>query len=130
MAKNRAKFLQDIEISYLNIKKPLKTLIFSGFFVYLHIKIFCALMKGRNSELIKKRNMALMKRYYYWTETQRLRFDDTIRVLSEREFFISEERVMAIIRNMSKTVREMKALPKVKKPRITVRELELFQEAQ
>lgn len=50
--------------------------------------------KGRDKELIKLRDEALCRRYYYWTEVQRLRFDDALKVLSEREFFISEERIM------------------------------------
>ena len=54
--------------------------------------------KGRNKELIKLRDEALYRRYYYWTEVQRLRFDDALKLLSEREFFISEERIMSIIR--------------------------------
>ena len=45
--------------------------------------------KGRDKELIKLRDEALCRRYYYWTEIQRLRFDDALKVLSEREFFIS-----------------------------------------
>ena len=53
--------------------------------------------KGRNSELITKRDEALIRRYLYWTEVERLRFDDTLKVLSEREFFISEARVLRII---------------------------------
>ena len=32
--------------------------------------------KGRDKELIKLRDEALCRRYYYWTEVQRLRFDD------------------------------------------------------
>lgn len=44
--------------------------------------------KGRDKELIKLRDEALCRRYYYWTEIQRLRFDDALKVLSEREFFI------------------------------------------
>lgn len=85
-------------------------------------------VKGRNKELIRKRDAALIRRYYYWTETQRLRFDDTIKVLSEREFFISEERVMTIIRTMTKTAVNLKPLPRVRKPKITMQELELFQD--
>ena len=54
--------------------------------------------KGRDKELIRLRDEALCRRYYYWTEVQRLRFDDALKVLSEREFFISEERILAIIR--------------------------------
>lgn len=84
--------------------------------------------KGRDKELIKLRDAALCRRYYYWTEAQRLRFDDALRVLSEREFFISEERIMAIIRRMSREGkdRNIKPLPKVKVPRLTAAQLELF----
>ena len=84
--------------------------------------------KGRDKELIKLRDAALCRRYYYWTEVQRLRFDDALRVLSEREFFISEERIMAIIRRMSREGkdRNIKPLPKVKVPRLTAVQLELF----
>ena len=56
--------------------------------------------KGRDKELIKLRDEALCRRYYYWTERQRLRFDDTLRILSDREFFIFEEWILAIIRGM------------------------------
>lgn len=84
--------------------------------------------KGRDKELIKLRDEALCRRYYYWTEVQRLRFDDALRVLSEREFFISEERIMAIIRRMSREGKDgnIKPLPKVKVPRLTAAQLELF----
>lgn len=86
--------------------------------------------KGRNSELITKRNEALLRRYYYWTEVQRLRFDDTLTVLSEQEFFISVDRIMAIIReNCHKlTDIEVKPVPKVRKPRLTDEQLSLFTE--
>lgn len=47
--------------------------------------------RGRNKDLIDKRNEALCRRWYYWTEVQRLRFDDALKILSEQEFFISEE---------------------------------------
>lgn len=86
--------------------------------------------KGRDKELIKLRDAALCRRYYYWTERQRLRFDDALRILSEREFFISEERIMVIIRRMSQTgdIRDTRPLPKVKKPRLTNEQLSLFPE--
>ena len=54
--------------------------------------------KGRSEELIRKRDEALIERFIYWTETARLRYDDTIKVLSENEFFISESRVLQILR--------------------------------
>ena len=52
--------------------------------------------KGRSEELIRKRDEALIERFIYWTETASLRYDDTIKVLSEYEFFISESRVLPI----------------------------------
>lgn len=55
---------------------------------------------GRNQDLIKSRDQRMFERFYYWTEIRRLRYDDTIRKLSEEEFFISESRVMQIIRRM------------------------------
>ena len=84
--------------------------------------------RGRNKELIRKRDEQLCRRYYYWTEKQRLRFDDALRILSEQEFFISEERIMAIIRRYSHELKDIdvKPVPKVKKPRLTYRQLELF----
>ena len=83
--------------------------------------------KGRNKELIRKRDEALCRRYYYWTERQRLRFDDALRILSEREFFLSEERIMAIIRRKAREAGStVKPLPRVKMPRLTAAQLELF----
>lgn len=42
--------------------------------------------KGRDKNLIELRDEALCRRYYYWTEVQRLRFDDALKVLSRQEF--------------------------------------------
>lgn len=42
--------------------------------------------KGRDKTLIELRDEALLRRYYYWTEVQRLRFDDALRILSARNF--------------------------------------------
>ena len=58
--------------------------------------------KGRDKALIELRDEALCRRYYYWTEERRLRFDDTIRILSNEEFYLSESRVLHIIRDMIK----------------------------
>jgi hypothetical protein len=84
--------------------------------------------RGRNKELIKKRDEQLCRRYYYWTEEQRLRFDDALRILSEQEFFISEERIMAVIRSHCHELKDIavRPVPKVKKPRLTPRQLDLF----
>ena len=77
--------------------------------------------KGRSKELISLRNEKLLRRYYYWTEIQRLRFDDALKVLSQEEFFISEERIMSIIRQNCRKLTDIvvQPVPKVKKPRIT-----------
>ena len=53
---------------------------------------------ARDKTLISKRDEKLMQRYHYWTEVERLRFDDTLRILSEEEFFISESLILRIIR--------------------------------
>ena len=86
--------------------------------------------KGRNKDLISKRDEALLRRYHYWTEIQRLRFDDALKLLSEQEFFISEERIMAIIRSKCSQIKDIavKPVPKVRKPRITSAQLKLFVE--
>lgn len=69
-----------------------------------------------------------MRRYHYWTEVQRLRFDDALKVLSEQEFFISEERIMAIIREECHKLKDIVVtpVPKIRKPRITSQMLDLF----
>ena len=84
--------------------------------------------KGRDNNLIELRDEALCRRYYYWTEVQRLRFDDALKLLSEREFFISEERIMSIIRRKCREggMVNVKPLPKVKVPRLSASQLELF----
>lgn len=81
--------------------------------------------KGRDKELIRKRNDALCRRYYYWTEAQSVRFDRALKILSE-EFFLSEERIMAIIRERSKTDPDIQPVPKVRAPRLTYKQLALF----
>lgn len=84
--------------------------------------------KGRDKNLIEKRNEALIRRYYYWTESQRLRFDDTLKILSEKEFFISQDRVTSIIRDFGHKVSGLTVnpVPKVKRPRLTSEQLSLF----
>ena len=63
--------------------------------------------RGRDKDLIKRRDEALCRRYYYWTEVQRLRFDDALKVLSKEEFFLSEERIMSIIRKKCKELEDI-----------------------
>lgn len=82
--------------------------------------------KGRDKNLILKRNEALCRRYYFWTEVQGLRFDRALKILSEQEFFISEERIMAIIRAYSKIDPDIQPVPKVRAPKLTYKQLSLF----
>lgn len=72
------------------------------FFMHkLQKKVYlCTMSRGRSKELISSRDLKMFERYYYWTEVRRLRFDDTIKKLSEEEFFVSESRVMQIVRRM------------------------------
>lgn len=83
--------------------------------------------KGRDKKLIILRNEALLRRYHYWTEVKRLRFDDALKVLSEQEFFLSEERIMDIIRACCRTPdsNETKTIPKVRSPKLTKKQLKL-----
>ena len=53
--------------------------------------------KGRDKELIRLRNEKLLLRYHELTEIGRRRFDDTVKILSREEFFVSEKTVFDII---------------------------------
>lgn len=44
-------------------------------------------------ERIDCRNRVMTARYYYWTELKRRRFDDTIRILSDQEFFVEDRTI-------------------------------------
>lgn len=80
--------------------------------------------------MVRLRDEALCRRWYYWTERQRLRYDDALKLLSEREFFISEERIMSIIREKAKELDAIvkRGVPKVRKPRLTEQQLSLFRD--
>lgn len=83
--------------------------------------------KGRSKELIIKRDIALIKRYTELTEVNSLRFDRAL-ILLENEFFITEERIMAIIRKFCKENPEAKVnpVPKVRMPRLNKSQLALI----
>lgn len=51
----------------------------------------------KDTELTKKRNRALILRYYYWSEIKRRREDDIYKILSTQEFFLKEETIYKII---------------------------------
>ena len=54
--------------------------------------------RGRDKVLIAARDQRVFERYYYWTEVKRLRFDDAVKKLSEEEFFLSESRILQVVR--------------------------------
>jgi hypothetical protein len=80
---------------------------------------------------MEQRNNALLRRYYHLTEKDRLRFDDALKILSKQEFFISEERIMAIIRDYGHAIPGLMVnpVPKVRKPKLSCMQLSLFTEA-
>jgi hypothetical protein len=85
--------------------------------------------RGRDRNLIDRRDEKLLLRYYYWTEVERVRFDDALRILSEREFFLSEERILKIIREKYDAFAQSlpaRCLPAVKKSRPVPAQLSLF----
>ena len=55
-------------------------------------------MKGRNKNLIEERDQKLYERFYCLVEVKRLRFDDAVKYLAENEFFLSEARVIQLLR--------------------------------
>lgn len=72
--------------------------------------------KGRDKELITERNKRIYERYFYWTEIKRIRFDDALQILSKREFFLSESRIMQIIREMINSGYSIDGQKKIEKP--------------
>lgn len=84
--------------------------------------------RGRNKELMSLRDEKLLRRYYELTEVQNLRFDRALTLLSKDEFFISEARIMAIIRKNCHRLGDIdvKPVPKVRKPKLTAHQLALF----
>lgn len=57
---------------------------------------------ARNKSLIEIRNKSICERYKYLTEVKHLRFDYVVKKLSTDEFFLSETRIMDIIREQIK----------------------------
>ncbi len=60
--------------------------------------------KGRNHELLQRRNRKLVERFQYWYNVKRLRYDEVLRLLSEDEFFISLSTVETLIRRNPENV--------------------------
>lgn len=72
--------------------------------------------KGRSQELIERRNRKLLERFVWWYEVQKVRLDETLRILSEEEFFISEQRIWCVVKD-AKGLLGSDFVAQVKKPR-------------
>lgn len=74
--------------------------------------------RGRDAELIELRNKRLLERFVYWYEVKKVRLDETLRLLSREEFFISEQRIWCIIKE-ARGILTKEFVSSVKKPKVT-----------
>lgn len=56
---------------------------------------------------VDNRNRLLIARYYYWSEIRRLRFDDVIKILSLREFFVEDRTICNALLDLSAYLDEL-----------------------
>lgn len=78
----------------------------------LHRRITRSYGKGDDSiitrsDRLAKRNRTMVARYYYWAELKRRRFDDTIKILADNEFFIDDRTVSNILVDYDDYLREL-----------------------
>lgn len=64
---------------------------------------------------LNARNRVLTARYYYWTELQRRRFDDVLRILADREFFVEERTITNALLAQDEFLRELCAAKTTRK---------------
>lgn len=77
-----------------------------------HRRITRSYGKGDDSiitrgDRLAKRNRTMVARYYYWVELKRRRFDDTIKILADNEFFIDDRTVSNILVDYDDYLREL-----------------------
>lgn len=72
--------------------------------------------KGRDRELIELRNRKLIERFVWWYEVQKVRLDETLRILSREEFFLSEQRIWCIVQE-AKGILAEDFVTEVRKPK-------------
>ena len=58
-------------------------------------------------KLVNKRNYLLIARYYYWTEIIRARFDDVLKILSKKEFFVTERTITNALNDYDEFMNEL-----------------------
>ncbi len=73
--------------------------------------------KGRNIDLVKKRDEKLYERFLYHYDVCKIRLDEVLRILSEEEFFLSEQRIWTIIKRYQGAPRE-ELMNRIRKPQI------------
>lgn len=56
---------------------------------------------------VDNRNRVMIARYYYWTEIRRLRFDDVMKILSSREFFVEDRTISNALLDLSAYLDEL-----------------------
>ncbi len=52
---------------------------------------------GRSQELIRRRDEKLHERYAYYIERRHLPEEEALKLLADREFFISQEQIIEIL---------------------------------
>jgi len=58
--------------------------------------------RTKNDRLLINRNQKILKRFDYWYNKKRLRYDDVLHKLSEEEFFLNEKTILKILRETKK----------------------------
>ncbi|MCC8187958.1 MAG: transposase [Bacteroides sp.] len=87
-------------------------------------------VRGRDKELMNLRDEKLLRRYYELTEVENMRFDRALKHLSREEFFISEARIMSIVRRSYNKKEGVHITPpsRIRSPKLTEDQLDLLQE--
>lgn len=52
---------------------------------------------GRDQTLLAARNAKILERFIYWTEEQSMRSDRAITLLSQQEFFLTEQTILKVL---------------------------------
>jgi hypothetical protein len=77
--------------------------------------------KGRSKKLMQLRIEYLVKRYYYWYEIERLRIDDVLNTLENKEVFLDSTYMLRLINQNNHLLKQLK------QNRVSARKLDQFQ---
>lgn len=74
---------------------------------------------GARRARLAERDRLVASRFWYWSEVKRVRYDDVLRILGEREFFLDERTVQRALLRAADVVsgleREAGALRRLKR---------------